>query len=430
MEKMLSDDAKNILIEENLKLGLKEAYYSTIEFLKDYIDMKEEYYPLVAVWTIGTHFHNSFRSYPYLFVNSMKGSGKTLLLELIKFLSKDGDMLNSLTDAVLFRSQGTLCIDEFEGVMRKGKESLRELLNSAYKKGAKVKRLRKTSTKEGEKQVLEEFDVFRPIAMANIWGMEEVLGDRCLNITLEKSGRPEITKKQPIFDEDIKKSIYFNLDCANLLSSHNLSVECVESTQCRVDVECLYREWNNFITHKYAINDTQIHHTLTTLHTHTTQTTPFFDDRLTEPFLELFNKIDATEIQGRHLELFFPLFIISYLIDYFVLEKMLNFAKDIIKQKKIEEITTSKDVCVFDFVSRKEPTQEYHSMKKIAKEFQEFLEIETEEVKWFSAQWFGRALQRLNLIIDRRRLGKGVEITLNVQKAKEKMLLFKSKEEK
>ncbi|HEY0090188.1 MAG TPA: hypothetical protein VGB37_15175, partial [Candidatus Lokiarchaeia archaeon] len=55
---------------------------------------------------------------------------------------------------------------------------------------------------------------------------------------------------------------------------------------------------------------------------------------------------------------------------------------------------------------------------------------ETEEVKWFSAQWFGRALQRLNLIIDRRRLGKGVEITLNVQKAKEKMLLFRSKEEK
>ena len=64
----------------------------------------------------------------------MKGSGKTRTLNLITELSNNGKVLNSLTEAVLFRTTGTLAIDEFEGMERKGQENLRELLNSAYKK--------------------------------------------------------------------------------------------------------------------------------------------------------------------------------------------------------------------------------------------------------------------------------------------------------
>jgi hypothetical protein len=41
----------------------------------------------------------------------------------------------------MFRTTGTLAIDEFEGIQRKGTEALKELLNSAYKKGSVVKRL-------------------------------------------------------------------------------------------------------------------------------------------------------------------------------------------------------------------------------------------------------------------------------------------------
>jgi len=67
-------------------------------------------------------------------------SGKTRLLKIIASLTK-GDILSSLTEAILFRTKGTLCIDEFEGIIRKGNENLRELLNTAYKKGTKVKRM-------------------------------------------------------------------------------------------------------------------------------------------------------------------------------------------------------------------------------------------------------------------------------------------------
>ncbi len=174
--------------KKEMKVKMQYAYKFIIEALKKYLDLKPEYYNIIALWIIGTYSHKEFPSYPYLFLNAMRGSGKTRLMRLIAYLSKDGDMLNSLTEAVLFRSKGMLGIDEFEGVGRKGTEALKELLNSAYKKGTKVKRMRKVKKFDGEEQVVEEFDVYRPIVMANIYGLvDEALKDRCLVLIIEKS---------------------------------------------------------------------------------------------------------------------------------------------------------------------------------------------------------------------------------------------------
>jgi len=125
---------KKEMSEEELRKELKPILNNIIKILKKYMDLKPENYLLIGVWILGTHFHQNFRSYPYLFFNAMKGSGKSRLLNLVTILSKDGMVLNSLTEAVLFRTKGTLGIDEFESIGKKGNESLRELLNSAYKK--------------------------------------------------------------------------------------------------------------------------------------------------------------------------------------------------------------------------------------------------------------------------------------------------------
>ena len=115
----------------------------------------------------------------------MRGSGKTRILKLIASMSKNGEVLGSLSEAVLFRTAKgrTICIDEFEKVGSHENQALRELLNAAYKKGQKIKRMKKA----GDEYVVEEFDIYTPICMANIWGMDEVLGDRCITIVLEKS---------------------------------------------------------------------------------------------------------------------------------------------------------------------------------------------------------------------------------------------------
>ena len=186
-----------------------------------------------------TYLHKQFNAYPYLFVNAMKGSGKTRLLKLIAALSSNGEITAALSQAVLFRTSNdtTMCIDEFENIGSREKSDLREILNACYKKGSKVKRMRKKKTIDGEQQVIEEFELYRPLAMANIWGMEEVLGDRCISYLLEKSSNPIITKLIEDFDDnDCIKSIKTRFQCSlcSVVTSRNIQ-----------------KEWNNYIKNKY-----------------------------------------------------------------------------------------------------------------------------------------------------------------------------------
>jgi len=200
-ERFISD--KHSIKDKEEDYKLKEIYDNLIDILKKYCDIKEQYFPLIACWIIGTYLHEEFETYPYLYLNAMKGAGKTRLLKLIAHLSYEGEILNSLTEAVLFRSKGTLCIDEFEGGSRKGSESLIELLNSAYKKGTKVKRMKKVK----EEQVVEEFDVYRPISIANIQGLDSVLSDRCIPIIIERSNRKSITQLMEIYTKEKKTTL-------------------------------------------------------------------------------------------------------------------------------------------------------------------------------------------------------------------------------
>jgi len=124
--------------KEETKEKLLDAYETIKKILRHYLDMNEDYYSLIAIWILGTYWHNDFSSYPYLYFNAMRGSGKSRALKLITRLSKDGQVMASPTEAVLFRTSGTLGIDEFEGVANKDKTSVRELLNGAYKKDKKI----------------------------------------------------------------------------------------------------------------------------------------------------------------------------------------------------------------------------------------------------------------------------------------------------
>jgi len=364
----------------------REFYFGTIDILKKYCDLKEEYYPIISLWIIGTHFHEQFYTYPYLFINAMKGSGKTRLLKLIKVLSKDGDMLNSLTEAVLFRTKGTLCIDEFEGVSRAGRENLRELLNSAYKKGTKVKRLKRKRTQEGEEQVIEEFNVYRPICIANIWGMESVLGDRCIPLILEKSVVSRITKLVEVFEQD---SIYTRLS----------EISKGKCSLCSVVMsENIYTEWNNYITTNYT----------------TTPTNNYIK-------LHLFKKMDESGIDGRHLELALPLLIIADFLGEEILENAIKIMLEIIKTKKEDEFIENTDVSVIDFVSQY-TTEGFVGIKELTHDFKAFIQIGDE---WLNDRWVGRALKRLNLIKKKKRLSSGIYVVLDITKAQEKIKIFR-----
>ena len=52
-------------------------------------------------------------------------------------------------------------------------------------------------------------------------------------------------------------------------------------------------------------------------------------------------------------------------------------------------------------------------MIKIQKIYQKFVELEGEK-DWFTNEWIGRCLKRINAIKSKRRLSKGVEIEINL----------------
>ena len=378
-----------------LQKKMREIYDEIIQILGEYMDIELDTKKLISLWIIGTYMHSDFPTYPYLFFNAMRGSGKSRVLKIIAELSYKGSVLNNVTEAVLFREQGTTyCIDEFEGVASKQNQTIRELLNSAYKKGTKVKRNKKVKNQDGESYEIETFDMYRPICIANIWGMEEVLGDRCITTVLDKSSNESITRMMDIFEFDPKMKA---------VKSKISAVEAIKCSLCGVvSIQEIYIEWNKYIYTLY--NTSSLHYTNNTNYT------------------ELYNRINELNINGRNLEIIFPLLILSDFIGKDVLEDFLKISKNIVKERKNEEFVESRDYLVIDFISKQSVNiHDWNGMKELTQKFKQYL-LDNEhdhEEDWVHSKWFGKALRRLKLYKDKRRLAKGIEVILNTQKAKE-----------
>lgn len=405
------------------ELGLRRYFNKIKLILDEYLDMDEDSKKLISVWIVGTYLHKHFPSYPYLFFNAMKGSGKSRALKIISNLAWNGYMVGSLSEAVLFRtaSQKTMCIDEFENINSKGGENLKLLLNSAYKKGILVPRMK--SKKDGGYEI-EEFVVYTPIALANIWGMENILGDRCIKLILEKSNNKKITRLIENFENDIefqtirgglRRLIEKITDDLNIFgqvfSEWNVFVkEGVKGGNGGKVVNSVYSVKDNS---KERENPTHLH----TLHT----------------FHSTFLSISKTNIDGRHLELFFPLFIISDILGGDIFEDMLRFAKEIVKTKKEEDRQDDQDVQLIEFVSQYHSPKDlddfmrYVSISKLTADFSDYIGVKPE---WLNATWMGMNLRKNKLVIGKpKRIGTTRGVVLDILKAKQKLLMFKEPEE-
>ncbi len=241
--------------------------------------------------------------------------------------------------------------------------------------------------------------------MANIWGMDEVLGDRCITIILEKSDNLAIIKQVENFgkDEEIKKIVrdLSQLECRWCMNEGKKNWE---------------RDWNSYIFEKYSPKDLDLH-TLHTLPTPTSLTTPLSD----LPYL--FTVIDDTNISGRELELSMPFFIMASSMG--ILDETVSALKKIVDDKKAEYLIESKDIQIFDFVSQQNQVSNYISLNKLNSQFRDFIGVGEKEDNWINPRWFSRALKRLVLIEKKIRRSGGTHVILDIQKAQEKMKMFK-----
>lgn len=392
-------------IEKDIQ-DLAKSYEQIIEVLDYYMDIPDNHKKLISMWILGTYIHKTFPTYPFLFINAMRGSGKTRLLKILSHLADNANGMVSTqpSDSVMFRTpkHHTLIFDEFENIGGKDKANFRLYLNASYKSGGVVQRSRKVKKQDGETFEIETFEPYKPIAMANIWGMEEVVQDRCLTLILQKSNNPAKTKKIEDFERNVT------------ISSIKRTLKAIQWRLCSYVMQKEHiQHWNTYI---------QQHYTLTSQ----TSQTP-----LTSSQEEMYQKIDNMDIDGRNLELIFPILITARLLNYDTFLEILEICKDLIKSKKDDEYAESRDVCLIDFIANnyEEGKLSFISIKDLTHTFKIYMsEADDFEDKWLNEKWMGRALKRLDLIGDSRKMSRGREVILSVLKAKEKLKMFKSQD--
>jgi hypothetical protein len=373
-----------------------KAYYEKIKLIiSKYMDMNDEDKEIVVMWLLSSFFQKSFNSFPYLFLNAQKSSGKTRLLKLLSYLT-NGIYTVNITEAVLFRKQEPIFIDEIEDITRKEKVGLRELLNVAYKKGGVVERAEKNE--RGEIKV-KTFPVYRVVGMANIYGMEDVLEGRCITIILERSLNPIITRIPELFDLDPD----------------------IQEFKKMVDgLKAYTEEIQNFYTIFFSFLEAIIAKYIQGKKDYTIEEllqliAGGIDTEEKQDVSQFLVKIWNSQILARDLEIFLPLLIVAW--KTFDVEKenfdnFLEIIKKKVKEREVEDVSRSRDVAFLSFLANKfvkEKDSDY--IKEIAKEFKDY-----ENEEWITPVWVAHALSRLKVVREKKRTSVGVKVWLDVDK--------------
>lgn len=168
--------------------------------------------------------------------------------------------------------------------------------------------------------------------------------------------------------------------------------------------------WNDYLFSLYKTTQT----TLTTYTTQTTLTT--LDDKE----VRLFKKIDNIGVYGRALELFFPLIIISDFFGEEVVDKTLELAKKSFEDRNKDEFNDNPDITLLDFLWRKYAdgyNLEYIKLTDILGNFK----LENNSFNELDIRSLGRMMQRLNIILDKKRDMSGRKVMLDIVKIKQKL---------
>jgi Protein of unknown function (DUF3631) len=154
-------------------------------YLKTYAVFTDPRYALpLAVWTAMTHaWTEAFDAVPYLCLTaSTSGAGKTMVSDLLSFVSAKPKQVPRITQASLSRltgeEQSTLFFDESE-MFNSESSSFREVLNAGYRRG-------QSDTKMDGKKIVESA-TFGPKCFQLIGDPCETLRSRCIVINMRRA---------------------------------------------------------------------------------------------------------------------------------------------------------------------------------------------------------------------------------------------------
>ena len=160
-------------------VSLHHELEAAVEFVRS------EHATLVAVWGLATYFHRLFLTFPRLLLLGERGCGKSKVLTVLQAVAWNASLSLTPTPAVLYRltheTRPTQLLDECEGLAGNDRQDILAIVNSGYKRGGNVPRC------EGErKKQVEFFEVYAPLALAGIKGVNATTEDRAIPIVMQR----------------------------------------------------------------------------------------------------------------------------------------------------------------------------------------------------------------------------------------------------
>jgi Protein of unknown function (DUF3631) len=173
------------------------------DFFRAYLNLPDGLHLVLALWTLATYCPNAFDCFPYLSVSSpQKRCGKSRLMELLAFVVQRPLLTVAVSPAALYRTlqHGIHCllVDEAESLGNPQQNvTIREILNSGFRKGSyvvrceSVTRSKKTKAKgrETSRQFIPtQLPVYGPKAIALIGRPQGTIADRCIEVAMQRNG--------------------------------------------------------------------------------------------------------------------------------------------------------------------------------------------------------------------------------------------------
>jgi hypothetical protein len=159
---------------------------------------------------VGTYFHPLFPAFPRLHFQGPPESAKSKALQIISALAFNGLLRLHPTPAVLYRLIGplrpTLCLDETETLDSQDRKDLLAIVNAGYKADGAVDRC------EGKDYRVTAYQVYSPMALASISGLNHVTESRAITILMDRGQdankvNREVNTQDSLF-QDIRAECY------------------------------------------------------------------------------------------------------------------------------------------------------------------------------------------------------------------------------
>ena len=443
---------------------LADVFSKIDKQFRKYVDLsfEDRYYALISFWIINTYFHELFNSLGYLFFNGVKRSGKTKTQEIIGQLSFNSESAISPSEASLKAAteflKSTLIMDEMEGIYkRENRGYINELLKSGNRKMFSVLRV-KGDNKTGWEIVRNKN--YGPKTISNIEGIEDVLQDRCITITMDRTGNKIIGNKlvgeidktwQFIRDdlyycmmtnwkellflyhvfynyfsektegkvEDIKKAMERASEYIN--ETYFLSMDNVDNDVDDDDVRVagvgvnVANKEKNPNSDNSVDNDVDVYNKIDSNFIKNQNTHPpntYIIDTYIISFIKKIHLSDQEEISNlilllektkdvvmsRDFEMWLPIYAIAYLTHPSFLKEMVELSIDSTKTKELQDSLVSKEMSLIAVLLDIVKEDGYYHASQIAETFKRMEGVSDNSPKWMNSKWVLKILKKMKII--------------------------------